>query len=135
MSLTPLPGGAMVHLECGHSAKNASTIGALIDCIDCDHHQLPAAVRPGRRTPVFDYESVPEGLLREHRTSVWARLVVLVGAVHFRDSAEDWHVTATTSKSKVIVPDRPHEIQVEPGAQFYVQFYDLPSSSYTADRI
>ena len=117
----------MVHLECGHSARTAGNEYEPTECIDCDLYQMPTMVHPRRRTAVFDHETVPNGLRREHKTSVWARLIVLEGSVHFRDSVGEWSVTGTTLRSLVIVPDRPHMIRFDPGAKFYVQFYDLTS--------
>ena len=85
---------------------------------------------PGRTTPTFDAGSVPAGLLRAHRTVVWAQLVVSRGTVTFVDEGDD--VVSARSKTVVtpnephtISPDRPHHIVPSDDAEFHVQFYDL----------
>ena len=80
---------------------------------------------PGRRTPTFTDESVPPALLKDHRTSAWAELIVTAGSVRFEETESRWAATATPGKSVVIVPDQFHHIEPDAAAEFYVQFYDL----------
>jgi tellurite methyltransferase len=87
-------------------------------------YQIPDSARPGRRTPTFDHTSVPPALLREHRTTTWAELVVVAGSVTFHDALDGWTAVASPDSSVVIVPDRPHHIDPDEAAEFYVQFYD-----------
>jgi len=44
---------------------------------------IPEAAVPGRRTPAFTAESMPPALAKDHRTTVWAELVVEEGTVLF----------------------------------------------------
>ena len=85
--------------------------------------EIPIAAVPGRRTPTFTAESMPPALANDHRTTVWAELVVLEGTVLFVDESSR-NVTAATGGRVVIVPDTYHHIEPSDDAQFYVQFYE-----------
>ncbi len=85
--------------------------------------EIPAAAVPGRRTPTFTAESMPPGLAKDHRTTVWAELVVLEGTVLFVDESSR-NATAAAGGRVVIVPDTLHHIEPSDDAQFYVQFYE-----------
>ena len=84
---------------------------------------IPAAAVPGRRTPAFTAESMPPGLAKDHRTTVWAELVVLEGKVQFADEAAR-KIAAAAGSRVVIVPDVYHHIKPSDDAQFYIQFYE-----------
>lgn len=132
---TDLPSGALVMLECGHSAGKQATTGELVDCASCDRRCIPASTRWGRRTPTFDRQTVPPALLQEHRTSGWAELVAITGSVTFHDTHPVWTATATPGRNVVIVPGRLHHIEPDSGAAFYVQFHDLPAIADDTDRL
>ncbi|MEL6981654.1 MAG: DUF1971 domain-containing protein [Actinomycetota bacterium] len=83
---------------------------------------LPAGLVPGRRTPDFTADTVPPALLRDHRTTVWARLEVAAGTVEFADDGGQ-PVTATPAQAVVIVPGRPHRVTPSADAVFAVQFF------------
>lgn len=87
---------------------------------------LPDGLVPGRRTPDFTAETVPPALLRDHRTTVWARLEVSAGTVEFVDG-EGRPVIVTPDRPVVIVPDRAHRVMPSADATFAVQFFDEPS--------
>lgn len=85
--------------------------------------EIPTAAVPGRRTPTFTAESMPPALAKDHRTTVWAELVVLEGTVLFVDETSR-NVIAGSGCRVVIVPDTYHHIESSEDAQFYVQFYE-----------
>lgn len=85
--------------------------------------EIPATAVPGRRTPTFTATSTPVGLLRDHRTTTWAELVVLAGSVLFVDETSQ-RIVATPGHRVAIVPGARHHVQPADGAEFYVQFYD-----------
>lgn len=95
---------------------------------DAAEPRVPASARPARRTPTFTAESLPAGLSREHRTTVWAELVVLAGSVLFVDGPGR-RVGASPDRRVTIVPDIPHHIEPESDAEFYVQFYEADASA------
>jgi len=84
--------------------------------------EIPAAAVPGRRTPTFTAESMPPALAKDHRTTVWAELVVVEGTVLFVDEASR-SITAAAGSRIVIVPDTYHHVEPSGDARFYVQFY------------
>lgn len=88
--------------------------------------ELPTGAEPERRTPDFTAQTVPAGLLGDHRTAVWARLEVERGSVEFVEQATGWQAVASPGEPVVIVPDRLHHIIPSSDALFAVQFYRLP---------
>ncbi|MCY4257782.1 MAG: DUF1971 domain-containing protein [bacterium] len=78
---------------------------------------------PGRRTPTFTAETMPAALTKHHRTTVWAELVVLQGAVQFVDDGVR-NVVVAAGGRLAIVPDVYHHIEPSDDACFYIQFYD-----------
>ena len=85
---------------------------------------LPPGSVPGRQTPSFTEQSVPAALLRAHHTTVWAELVVESGALTFVEEDPPWRHRLLAPATQVIVPNRKHHVEPEPGVQFHVQFYD-----------
>ena len=64
-------------------AGRAERIGAELECQLCLMPKLPAGLHETRRTPEYDEESVPKGLLASHRlrSGSWGEIVVLEGRV------------------------------------------------------
>ncbi len=87
---------------------------------------LPDGLVPGRRTPQFTATTVPPALLRDHRTTVWARLEVSAGTVEFVDD-DGPPAVATPERPIVILPDRAHRVSPSADAVFAVQFFDQPN--------
>lgn len=88
--------------------------------------ELPTGLTPGRRTPTFDRSSLPAGLTRAHKTSVWAELIVLAGTVRFQEEegATLRDLELGPGERAVIVPDIAHRVTLGEGARMAVQFYD-----------
>lgn len=88
--------------------------------------QLPSTVAPYKRTPEFDEQTVPKGLLHEHQTkeSVWGTIVVLEGRLEY---------TITEPLSEVIIlapgtvgivePTVRHQVKPLGKVRFYVEFH------------
>lgn len=126
MVSVPVARGSWLQLECGHQPDRADAgEGEVVDCGACDGRRLPRGLRVARRSPVFDATTLPAALRRAHRTTVWAELVVMAGAVEFRDEdpLNPWSTTATTGSTVTIVPDRPHSVTPSPDAELFVRFY------------
>ena len=87
---------------------------------------LPDGLMPGRTTPSFTHETVPNALRNAHHTTVWAELIVERGSVLFVEEDPRWQVLVIADSSQPIVPNRKHHVEPEPGAVFRVQFYDGP---------
>jgi tellurite resistance-related uncharacterized protein len=89
---------------------------------------LPAQALPYKRTAEFTHSSVPNGLLRSHRTKpgTWAKIVVLEGALTYRilePAVEE--VVLTPERYGVVEPEVRHEVVPRPGVRFYVEFYGV----------
>lgn len=87
---------------------------------------LPPDVVAYKRTPEFSAQTVPPGLLRKHNTKagVWATINVIEGALTYRilePVVEALHLTP--DRRGVIEPTVLHDVALEPGTRFYVEFY------------
>lgn len=89
---------------------------------------IPAEASKGRKTPTFTSNTVPAGLLGTHHTTGWAELVVISGSVAFVEHSPEWHATAASDSPVVIRPNQRHHIDPSTDAEFYVQFYDMPTT-------
>ncbi len=86
---------------------------------------LPDHVQPYRRTPTFDQDTVPAGLLRSHTTKagVWARICVLEGKLRYRILTDPVHEHLLDPEHHgVVEPQVPHEIEPQGDVSFYVEF-------------
>ncbi len=85
---------------------------------------LPAEVSAYKRTPEFDEQTVPAGLLRAHTTKpgVWARIVVLEGSLLYRVPGRGLALTLDVSRVGVVEPEVPHEVEPRGHVRFYVEF-------------
>jgi tellurite methyltransferase len=104
----------------------AARIGADIECVLCDRAEMPAGYEEYRRTAVFDATSVPQALLREHRTKlgVWGKLLVHEGQVDYVVLEPERRVTTLgPGAEQVIVSALGHEIAPREDARFTVAFY------------
>jgi tellurite resistance-related uncharacterized protein len=92
---------------------------------------LPAQLVEARRTPLFDFTTLPDALANSHRTTVWAELRVRAGSVRYidleGDTPRDERLDA--GDSAVIVPGIEHHVEPSTDAQFYVQFFREPDAA------
>ncbi len=91
---------------------------------------IPPAPEPYKRTSVFDHNTLPLGLRREHRTKpgVWGVIRVLDGRVRYQilDPASD--VILEPGKPGLITPDQPHCVEPLGPMRMQVEFYNqLPN--------
>lgn len=87
---------------------------------------LPAGVQLVRTTVKFDQDSVPAGLLRDHRVAegVWGRLVVSSGHLTFLfEDSDEQPRSVSAGESVVIPPNRPHHLEVDGPVTFVVEFH------------
>lgn len=85
---------------------------------------LPSHVQVYHRTPDFDQNTIPAGLLREHTTKagVWARIVVLEGELAFRSVARQLNVVLDNTRPGIVEPEVSHEVEPLGPVRFYVEF-------------
>lgn len=86
---------------------------------------LPSGLEPYRRTPVFDQDTLPAGLGREHRTKpgVWALIHVVEGRLLYRILAPREERVLSPGVPGVVVPEQPHEVEPLGAVRFFVEFH------------
>jgi tellurite resistance-related uncharacterized protein len=87
---------------------------------------LPANVAPYKKTPEFTEDSVPTGLLHEHRTkdSVWGKIVVLEGRLQYTINEPLREIVILDEHTYgVVEPTVPHEVMPLGKVRFYVEFH------------
>ncbi len=87
---------------------------------------LPANLNSHKRTPEFDENSVPKGLLGEHTTAkdVWGLIRVTEGSLVYRilePEVED--ILLDPSMAGVVEPQVVHQVIVDGQVKFFVEFY------------
>jgi len=90
---------------------------------------VSAALPPGfsayKRTPLFDQDSLPAGLRREHRTKagVWALIHVVEGSLRYRILEPHSEEILTAGMQGVVQPEQPHEVEPIGAVRMFVEFY------------
>lgn len=100
-----------------------------------DDLTLPAGLTEARRTPLFDFDSLPTPLATSHRTTVWATVHVQDGDVDYSDLEGDQprHERLEAGDSIVIPPWVLHRVDPSTDARFFVQFYREPDAGMVPD--
>lgn len=95
--------------------------------------ELPAGLESYKRTATFTEETVPRGLLADHRTKpgVWGRIVVEAGALTY--VCERGTFTLTPTLEGVVEPEQPHHVVVAEPVRFHVVFVRAPASAPGGD--
>ena len=91
---------------------------------------LPPDLVEARRTPLFDFSTLPTPLAESHRTTVWAAIVVQAGSVRYvdLDAAADRNLGLGPGDTAVIEPGVEHQVEPSTDALFYIQFYRRPAA-------
>jgi tellurite resistance-related uncharacterized protein len=85
---------------------------------------------PYKRTPVFDENTLPGGLRKEHRTKlgVWGVIRVLEGRVRYRVLDPVAETILDPENPGLVLPDQPHCVEPLGQMRMQVEFYDhLPN--------
>lgn len=90
---------------------------------------------PYKRTPVFDENSLPAGLRREHRTKpgVWGIIRVLEGRVRYRVLDPASEMILEPGHPGLVRPDEPHRVEPLGPMRMQVEFYNEPPELCTGD--
>ena len=85
-----------------------------------------SAPEPYKSTPVFDENTLPAGLRREHRTKagVWGIIRVLEGRVRYRVLNPISEMILVLDHPGFVLPDQPHLVEPLGAMQMRVEFYD-----------
>lgn len=88
----------------------------------------PEAPQPYRTTPVFDQDSLPAALRREHRTKAgaWGLIRVLEGQLRLRYSDGTPDCILTPGAPGLILPEQAHLVEPIGRMLMQVEFYDRP---------
>ena len=87
---------------------------------------FPQDVNAYKKTPIFNQDSIPAGLLKSHSTKVgtWGKIIVLEGCLIYRilePMVEE--VLLMPDKHGVVEPCVKHEVAPQGAVRFYVEFY------------
>lgn len=85
-----------------------------------------SAPEPYKSTPVFDENTLPGGLRREHRTKagVWGIIRVLEGRLRYRVLDPVTETILDPDHSGLVLPDQPHFVEPLGAMRMQVEFYD-----------
>jgi len=119
-------------------------LGQMLRCVKCsvnapldaveratkDEPRIPVNLQSYKKTPVFDQNSVPKGLQKEHATAsgVWALLHVHTGSLSycFTHDAEAMSCEVTPDRPRVIVAEQVHHVDIIGPVSFQLEFFRKP---------
>ena len=86
------------------------------------------APQPYRSTPIFDAQTLPGALRREHRTKlgVWGVVRVLEGSLRLVYVEPPGEVVVEPGRPGLLLPDQPHFVEPIGDMRMQVDFYDQP---------
>ncbi len=93
--------------------------------------QLPKNVALYKRTPEFNEQTVPPGLLHGHQTkeSVWGKILVLEGKLQYTINKQKKEVIILDPDNiGVVEPTVSHEVKPLGKVRFYVEFHRVLDS-------
>lgn len=90
-----------------------------------------SAPQPYKSTPVFDENTLPGGLRKEHRTKpgVWGFIRVLKGRLRYKVLDPITETILDPDRPGLVLPDQPHSVEPLGAMQMQVDFYDRNPSS------
>lgn len=89
-------------------------------------HNRAKDLKPYKSTPVFDADTLPAGLQREHRTKagVWGIIRVKEGKLRLRFLEPMSETILDPQSPGLILPDQPHLVEPLGPMRMHVEFYD-----------
>lgn len=87
-----------------------------------------SAPAPYKSTPVFDENTLPAGLRKEHRTKagVWGVIRVLEGRLRYQVLDPISETILDADHPGLVLPDQPHFVEPLGIMRMQVEFYDCP---------
>lgn len=84
------------------------------------------APKPYNSTPVFDENTLPAGLRKEHRTKdgVWGVIRILEGRLRYRVLDPVSETILDQDHPGLVLPDQPHFVEPLGRMRMHVEFYD-----------
>jgi len=85
---------------------------------------LPKNITAYKRTPTLTEETVPEGLLNNHKTKtgVWGVIHIEEGELEYTIENKESHIL-TKENHGIVEPEILHHIKPLGKASFYIEFY------------
>lgn len=104
-------------------AGRKQMLGFELDCVRCDRFEWPEDLIFQRRTPMFDENSVPKGLLKDHstKTGTWGLICIEAGELLY--TATDRQQTLSPEAKGIVVPNMLHKVEPLNEVWFCVEFY------------
>jgi len=87
---------------------------------------LPSNVKAYKKTPIFTSETVPDGLLKTHRTmkGTWGKICVIEGLLRYTiESSPSESITLSSDHHGVVEPEVPHHVEPIGYVEFFIEFY------------
>ncbi len=87
---------------------------------------FPEGVAAYVRTATFSSRTIPERLLKSHRTraGTWAKIIIVEGRLCYRIlEPELREFDLSPERYGVVEPQVPHEVEAMGDVRFYVEFY------------
>ena len=117
----PFRDAPWVHDDTARSER----IGTDLDCPLCDRAELPPGLSVAHTTAVWDEQTMPERLRRDHRiaTGTWGRLHVVAGQLQFdADTDPPLNRLLDAGDDQPIPPTTDHSVRPAGHVQFFVEF-------------
>lgn len=120
--------GEFAVLDCIHALGLEHSVddGDEVNCEKCDQLEFPDGLKPYKKTPIFNQETIPKGFRRAHSTKkgVWALITVLSGNVRYVvDYLGSKSMNLDQYSQGVISPQMEHHLEVIGDVELYVEFY------------
>jgi tellurite resistance-related uncharacterized protein len=139
-------GDPIALLECGHpqhvrhrppfinrpwvmtAEGRRAMLGQKLNCVRCEHFELPLHFVAYRRTADFTEQTLPAGLRRDHTTKagIWAKIIVIEGRLRYVVETLNTDIELDASRIGIVVPEVPHRVEPARGVRFFVEFYRAP---------
>lgn len=86
---------------------------------------LPSSVVAYKRTPEFDENTIPPGLLKDHQTKagVWGKIMVLDGQLQYTINEPLEVIVLEAGAVGVVEPTVLHTVKALGHVRFYVEFH------------
>ncbi|GAB4025700.1 MAG: hypothetical protein Fur0010_28760 [Bdellovibrio sp.] len=87
--------------------------------------EIPAGLKPYKKTGIFDQDSIPNALLNDHSTKpdVWGKIIVVEGQLLYSIPKNNEEQILTPEKFGVVEPEVKHKVKPLGQVKFYVEFY------------
>ena len=91
---------------------------------------MPPDLVPSGSTPMFTEQTIPDGLLKEHKLAegTWGSLRVLEGRIRFTDLETDEERLIAAPDDVTIHPGALHQVSTEGPVQFRIDFFREPEA-------